>query len=91
MGEKKNSYIVLFMDLRVQEGVCISRKQDEDAKDRSQSQKTECQNRWLNTLGTERGGSQVRTAHCTAGRNLGQQIQHGYHLCREQILRTLLW
>jgi hypothetical protein len=50
------------------------------------------------------GEPQVRTAHCTAGRDLGQQIQHAYHLrpwsanptClppvqREQILRTLLW
>ena len=31
----------------------------------------------------QRGGSQVRTAHWTVGRDLGQQIQHAYRLCRE--------
>jgi hypothetical protein len=32
MGEMKNAYVLLFIDLSVQESVCISRKQDEDAK-----------------------------------------------------------
>jgi hypothetical protein len=32
MGEKKNAYVLLFIDFIVQESVCISRQQDEDAK-----------------------------------------------------------
>jgi len=32
MGEKKIAYVLLFIDLIVQERVCISRQQDEDAK-----------------------------------------------------------
>ena len=32
MGEKKNAYVLFFIDLIVQERVCISRQQDEDAK-----------------------------------------------------------
>jgi hypothetical protein len=32
MGEKENAYVLLLIDLSVQESVCISRQQDEDAK-----------------------------------------------------------
>jgi len=84
MGEKKNAYSLLFIDLSVQDSFCISRKQDEDAKlkiaarARRQNARTSDRTAWK-----QRGRSQVRTAHWTVGRDLGQQIQHAYRLCRE--------
>jgi hypothetical protein len=84
-GREENAYVLLFIDLIVQESVCISRQQDEDAKGKiaARTRRQNAGTGWLNTLETERGGSQVSTAYWIVGRDLGQQIQLAYNLCRE--------
>jgi hypothetical protein len=91
MGEKKNAYVLLFIDLSVQERVCISRQQDEDAKGKMAARTR------MPELVTEHSGNNMRTI-AGANRQLDcwARPRSANPTClppvqREEILRILLW